>query len=179
MIKIYRLKKGFKLFDVESLIRACKKQINNNLEKEINEDFHFANDKIKNNTKIEQMLMVKFTLKIFKLILVILNSSYLLGMIWLIWCQIIEDFILDVDFSDDPESYPNHFTTYYELLNYSPSHITISMTYYSFTSLSTVGFGDFHPVSHYEQATGAFVLLFGILLFSYSMGELINLINFL
>ena len=147
------------------------------MEQRVLQDDVFANDKLSNNNKIEEVLLFKFALNIFKLILLILNSSYLLGMLWLIWCQIIEDFVLDAEFIKDPESYPNHFTTYYELLTKSPSEITILLTYYSFTSLSTVGFGDFHPVSHYEQITGAFVLLFGVTLFSYIMGELINSIE--
>jgi hypothetical protein len=49
-------------------------------------------------------------------------------------------------------------------------YVTIAMTYYSFTTMSTVGFGDFYPVSTYEQLTGAFVLLFGVSIFSYIMG---------
>ena len=86
LIKIYRLKKGFKLFDVSKILKAFKKRNNEYLEIKVNEDSKFANNKIVNNNKIERVLLFKFTLKIFKLVILILNSSYLLGMLWLIWC---------------------------------------------------------------------------------------------
>jgi hypothetical protein len=39
--------------------------------------------------------------------------------------------------------------------------------YFAFTSLSTVGFGDFHPRGDVERIYGAFMLLFGVAIFSY------------
>jgi len=38
----------------------------------------------------------------------------------------------------------------------------ITMTYYAFTSLSTVGLGDYHPVTSWERSVCAFILLFGV-----------------
>ena len=45
--------------------------------------------------------------------------------------------------------------------------------YFAFTSLSTVGFGDFYPVSDLERVVGSFVLLIGVAMFSYILGELL------
>tara|TARA_B110000285_G_C15101202_1_gene605101 strand:+ start:1549 stop:1737 length:189 start_codon:yes stop_codon:yes gene_type:complete len=45
--------------------------------------------------------------------------------------------------------------------------------YFAFTSLSTVGFGDFYPINDHERLVGAFVLLGGVAAFSYILGELI------
>jgi len=53
----------------------------------------------------------------------------------------------------------------------------IAVTYYAFTSLSTVGFGDFHPKSDFERAICAFILLFGVAIFSYIMGTFIEILN--
>jgi hypothetical protein len=47
--------------------------------------------------------------------------------------------------------------------------------YFSFTSLSTVGFGDFHPLNSYERALTAIVLLFGVAVFSIVMGNFIEI----
>ena len=41
------------------------------------------------------------------------------------------------------------------------------MTYYAFTTLSTVGLGDFHPRSNIERALGAFIMLFGVIVTSF------------
>ena len=45
------------------------------------------------------------------------------------------------------------------------------------TSLSTVGFGDYYPVNDYERLSCAFVLLFGVALFSLFMGQLLEMIE--
>mgnify|MGYP006094390913 CR=1 FL=1 len=49
--------------------------------------------------------------------------------------------------------------------------------YFSFTSLSTVGFGDFHPRSDIERLMCALILLSGVAIFSYIMGVFITIID--
>ena len=49
--------------------------------------------------------------------------------------------------------------------------------YFAFTSLSTVGFGDYHPRSDLERIVGALVLLFGVAIFSYIMGKFVEMVN--
>jgi hypothetical protein len=54
---------------------------------------------------------------------------------------------------------------------------TIVMTYYAFTSLSTVGFGDYNPRSDFERIFIALMLLFGVAIFSYIMGNFIEILE--
>jgi voltage-gated potassium channel len=49
--------------------------------------------------------------------------------------------------------------------------------YFAFTTLSTVGFGDFYPISNNERVVGAIVLFVGVLIFSYIIGSLIQKFN--
>ena len=49
--------------------------------------------------------------------------------------------------------------------------------YFAFTTLSTVGFGDYYPHSTYEQLVGSFMLLFGVAIFSLFMGVFIEMID--
>ena len=51
-------------------------------------------------------------------------------------------------------------------------HRILTLMYFAFTTLSTVGFGDYYPVSAQEKLVGAFVMLFGVAAFSYCAGEL-------
>jgi hypothetical protein len=51
------------------------------------------------------------------------------------------------------------------------------MTYYGFTSLATIGFGDFHAIADEERIVTIFVILFGGMIFSYFMGEFINILK--
>jgi len=52
----------------------------------------------------------------------------------------------------------------------------VIVTYYAFTTLSTVGFGDFHPRSDAERAICAVILLAGVAIFSYIMGNFIEIL---
>ena len=51
------------------------------------------------------------------------------------------------------------------------------MIYFSFTSLSTVGFGDYAPKSSQERVVIAFALMFGVSIFSFMMGNFIELLQ--
>ena len=51
------------------------------------------------------------------------------------------------------------------------------LVYYASTSLSTVGFGDFSPVSDSGRIVTVIILLFGVMIFSYLVGEFVNISN--
>lgn len=51
------------------------------------------------------------------------------------------------------------------------------MIYYSFTSLSTVGFGDFHPISDSERAIISLGLLCGVATFSMVLGNFMEIME--
>jgi hypothetical protein len=130
------------------------------------------------NNMIDESLLIKFSLTIFEQILVVINLSYIIGMLWLILCGVVEDFVLNTHFEENnAEAYPDHFLVKFGLVDKDPAYKAVSVMYFSFTSLSTVGFGDFYPVSDIERVSGAMILLFGVACFSYIMGELFNAIT--
>ena len=51
-------------------------------------------------------------------------------------------------------------------------NVTI-VVYFMFTTLSTVGFGDFNPKSEIEHTIMTFILLIGVACFSWIMGQFI------
>ena len=51
------------------------------------------------------------------------------------------------------------------------------LTYFTVTTMSTIGFGDFYPISNEERLLGSFLLLFGVALFSVFMGLLLEMIQ--
>ena len=53
----------------------------------------------------------------------------------------------------------------------------VIVTYYMFTSMSTVGFGDFHPKSDFERIVCSVILVFGVAIFSMIMGNFIEIIQ--
>ena len=56
-------------------------------------------------------------------------------------------------------------------------NISIILTYFAFTTLSTVGFGDYVPISDNERIVGSAVLFLGVMLFSTIMGEFVEIIR--
>ena len=53
----------------------------------------------------------------------------------------------------------------------------LKVFYFAFTSLTTVGFGDYHPISTIERAFCGFMLFMGVLIFSYIMNEYTSLLD--
>ena len=53
----------------------------------------------------------------------------------------------------------------------------ITVTYFAITSLSTVGFGDYHPRGDTERIATVLILLFGVAIFSYIMGIFIEILD--
>lgn len=61
----------------------------------------------------------------------------------------------------------SHFTLF---------HSMISVVYFAFTTLATVGYGDFHPISSPELIVGSLFILFGVTVFSFIMGNFIEML---
>ena len=75
---------------------------------------------------------------------------------------------------NDPE---NFFISNFGMDEMKPSDSAIKMLYWAFTSLSTVGFGDLHPRSDVERVVCAIILLFGVMIFSYVLGNFVEILN--
>lgn len=54
---------------------------------------------------------------------------------------------------------------------------TLIGIYFAFTSLSTVGFGDYHPRSNPERLLCAFILLAGVATFSIILGNFMDILS--
>ena len=48
--------------------------------------------------------------------------------------------------------------------------------YYAITTLSTIGYGDYSPVSTQERIMASFILMFGVAVFSFIMGQFIEIL---
>ena len=51
------------------------------------------------------------------------------------------------------------------------------MTYFKFTTLATIGFGDYHPLADEERLWTVFVFISGVSVISYLMGVFTEIIN--
>ena len=55
--------------------------------------------------------------------------------------------------------------------------VTLILYYCAFTSLTTVGLGDYAPKSNIERVVISAALLFGVAVFSYIMGNFVDILN--
>ena len=172
-IKLLRIKKGFRLFDVSKMMQKLKDRYKKKQLLIIENDFELANSIDEDNNKIEELLWISYVLKTFKLIVIITNISFLTGVFWLMLCEFNHDFIFDIDpkydiIGEHPVSdQMDLFIPYFGIIEMEHKESLIIAMYFAFTSLSTVGFGDYHPRGDVERVFGAFMLLFGVAIFSY------------
>jgi Ion channel len=52
----------------------------------------------------------------------------------------------------------------------------IVVIYFAFTTLTTVGYGDYHAINNQERILFSFILLFGTAVFSFIMGNFIEIL---
>jgi hypothetical protein len=125
-----------------------------------------ANDINEDHSKIMRTLIIIYAYKITKLITVILFIAYFIGIVFYIFCDITND---DVDNIYAANTFGEHFIEHFSLHEMHPFNRILIVTYFAFTSLSTVGFGDLNPRSNYERIFIAAILLFGVAIFSFIM----------
>ena len=63
------------------------------------------------------------------------------------------------------------------LINYSSDYIHLISSYFSLTTLSTVGFGDLYPRTDYERLTGLIILFGGNICFAVVNGSLLDTVE--
>ena len=142
------------------------------MEKIIQDDPVEAENISVDNNKISALIYTNFIMKIFKLVIIILNISYFLGFFWYIFCDLTMEIFYDGHSDAD-----STFMTNFGIKDNSNFHNTVVLTYFSFTSLSTVGFGDYAPRSDVERVVCSFILMFGVSIFSYFMGNFIEILD--
>mmetsp|Transcript_5468 Transcript_5468/g.8509 ORF Transcript_5468/g.8509 Transcript_5468/m.8509 type:complete len:306 (+) Transcript_5468:1462-2379(+) len=175
-IKVVRLYHGFDLLDY----KTYKKQITlaqtrrlNNLVK----DDLLADNRHIDSARMSQIMLVSILIKIFRLVIIMTCLSYFTGLIWYIFCN----FFAQEDFSnfespDIEDSYVVQYGITEDVPN-STYYLVISLTYYAFTTLSTVGLGDFHPKQNAERIFCAMIMLFGVMITSFVMDNFSKMIQ--
>ena len=107
----------------------------------------------------------------------ILILSYFLGILFYIFTDVIADLYHEKEKEPDDHDLMIGFYHAYFKPSDSLSQRVIILCYFSFTSLTTVGFGDFVPRSDFERIFMAVVILGGVSMFSYIVGNFIQAVN--
>lgn len=131
------------------------------------------------NTGIGRIMAISFFLKFLEVIIIIICCCYYFAMVFKILCELQNEILGWDNFGEEGVDEPEHFTSFYGI---SPEgtwgmDAMIVLCYFSFTSLTTVGFGDYNPRSDWERLFIAFGLLMGVAIFSVIMGIFMGIID--
>lgn len=106
-------------------------------------------------------------------------ASFLFGMNWYIFCDFYITYQqnkLDPDETDP--AYIENFLTYFSIKEQpSIKDQMWTLTYFAFTTISTVGFGDYHPRNNSERTIGAMLMLMGAMINSFVIESLQHMIE--
>ena len=84
----------------------------------------------------------------------------------------------DQEIEDYPNNNNENFITYNEMIEkYSNAEKMWLLTYYFFTTMSTVGLGDYNPRSDVERLMIIFVMVFGVIFTTIIMDTLNKVIT--
>ena len=103
-----------------------------------------------------------YVYKIFRLIIIAIIITYFIGCFWYFYCNVEEEVT---------------FITMNQLDKKDDMYKLIVSCYYALTTLSTVGYGDYYPVSSRERIVAVIIMLGGVAFFSYIMGHFIEIIS--
>ena len=84
LLKVIRVINAMKVLDVQTIFEGIQSIQRKNSIKMIKKDPIFGEDTSQDHNNVEKLLKIKYCLRTLKLILIILNFSYFLGMFWLI-----------------------------------------------------------------------------------------------
>ena len=151
IIKCTRVIDGFRLFDIKKVMAALRKFYRNRLEKIILRDPVRAIDKVSNQNKISEQIVINYCIKIIQLALIIFHLCFFLGIFWYIVTDVIahdaEEAEALMTANELLMENTDEFIHFYKLEGNSPTENTIIGFYFAITTLSTVGFGDYTPRS--------------------------------
>lgn len=153
LFRLFRLPRLIKLVDVGRFNQLLKSFFENSSRDE----------------RIVAQYMMMYVYRIFRLIIIAIIFTYFIGCFWYMASE-----TLNYDSSKEENG---TFITNYQLEELSNYEKLVISCYFALTTLSTVGYGDYHPISNLERIIAVFIMLVGVAFFSYNMGSFIEFIQ--
>lgn len=137
------------------------------------------NDIDDDHNKILQVVAIKYFFQNVRLILLVFILTTMLGLVTFFMYQITNEIahgLGDEEYSYEPHD-PETFAEAFYLYGKKRSENVVIMIYFAFTSLSTVGFGDYYPVGDFERLFTSLILLSGVATFSCVMDNFMQIVH--
>ena len=88
LIRVTRLYRGLELLNTQSLMKKVKSMVNKRINHIIGNDQYAAIDKIKDQNYISVIVVFSYSIRIFKLLVILISMSYFTGLFWYIFAEI-------------------------------------------------------------------------------------------
>ena len=154
LFRLCRLPRLVKLIDPSRFKKILK---NLGEEEESNED------------AIAHEYNVMYVYNLFRLVIIAIMITYFFG------CMV---YFVSNEFNNDEDVInSNTFITSHSIIDYESNKDRLAVCcYYALTMLSTVGYGDYYPISNLEMLMTVVLMLAGVAFFSFIMGNFMELI---
>ena len=122
---------------------------------------------------LARQVIIVYLFKIVRILLSILLLAFVLGSVWYIYSSVVWDYKDELlkSFQDD-----DIFIDAYGLANKHAASNGLAVTYFAFTTLSSVGFGDFYPRNSLERLCMIVIFLYSLTVFSAILGYMQDLL---
>lgn len=87
-IKCYRLVRGFKIFNVSDIISKIQLKSMESMQERIKKNPNLGEDQTIDHNSIEEILLLGYFLKTMKLVIMIFNISFFVGIFFFVFCDI-------------------------------------------------------------------------------------------
>ena len=158
LIRLFRLPRLVKLLDQEKFNQMIK-------------SFTGAADSSGREDKLVAQYMMMHIYRIYRLAIIALLITYFVGCLWYFLSSSL----------NNAEDVLNRstFNTNFNLDLNTTTDVTrlVVSCYFVLTTLSTVGYGDFYPISNIEWLVSVLIMLCGVAFFSYIMNSFIDILQ--
>ena len=132
-----------------------------------------ADNTLFDNNRITELIQIGAFFKVFKLIITIFNVAIIITAMQYIYYEIIDD-VKQGQFNNMSNYDLNYinsksFISYYNFKDKDDYTKFITMLYYTLTTLSTIGFGDYCPRADEERMFNVIIFLVGVSVTLYLM----------
>ena len=165
LLKWTRLIKASILFNADTFIIDSINMFYNKKFQKVLQDEELKFDQSMDHNKINSKILLKYVLNTLKMLIILILLVYMVAILYFIWIDVTKEFAVD-----GMKNGINQMET---------SEAVLVMIYWSMTTLSTIGLGDYYPVSNYERALMCFVFLMGVAFFTYCFNVLQEILVFL
>jgi len=151
LFRLFRLPRLVKLIDISRFNQLLKSFFENSSRDE----------------RIVAQYMLMYAYRVFRLVIIAIIITYFIGCFWFLLSN-------ELNFADEGD---NTFVKKFELYDATNARKLIVSCYFALSTLSTVGYGDYYPISNMERIVAIFIMLCGVAFFSYIMGSFIEIIS--